>query len=363
MGEGPESNHIPAIPACTASNACTACIAGSDPIASTRHPRPRSTLRPHQQDVIPASSAGTQHPPSSRATSHQPLATHPQKVYTIRVSPATPTPNAPRPPRPAPPSSPLPALPSLPRSPLLSLLFPLPSTLPPPFPSLSALTPHFSARSPRPFPPQPDASSPGLPASPRPVQSAPQGRNPVSPRPPSPPCCAVPVSPVAVRARSSEPRQSRKKSAQTVSGQPAPSGGRLARDSSPLHPQPNSTARRPPPAPPDPRPGSPRRSPSHPGRAPPPCQDLTHPRHTPSPVPVPIRSHSSSLSPLPFRPRPAAPQEFFRKNSYCAREAPFRALHPPTPPRHLRLRCPLYRANDQAVAADLQKLELDEHHA
>ena len=78
MGEGPESNHIPASFACTASNACTDCIAGIDPIANTRHPRPRSTLRPRQQDVIPASSAGTQHPPLSPATPHQPPNTAPK---------------------------------------------------------------------------------------------------------------------------------------------------------------------------------------------------------------------------------------------------------------------------------------------
>ena len=49
------SNHIPARFACNASNACTDCIAGSDAIANTRHPRPQFALRSH-----PA-----QHPPPS----------------------------------------------------------------------------------------------------------------------------------------------------------------------------------------------------------------------------------------------------------------------------------------------------------
>ncbi len=95
----------------------------------------------------------------------------------------------------------------------------------------------------RPFPPQLGTLPAGLPAclqpaDARPVQSAPQSRNPVSPRRPSPPRRAAPAGSVAVRARSFKSPQFRKKFAQTVSGQPAPSGGRLARDSSPLHPPP-----------------------------------------------------------------------------------------------------------------------------
>ena len=59
-----------------------------------------------------------------------------------------------------------------------------------------------------------------------------------------------------------------------------------------------------------------------PSRPPPPIA-RTHPRRRPS------RSHSSALAPLPFRPRPAAPQEFFGKNSYARKATPVRPLQPP----------------------------------
>ena len=102
-----------------------------------------------------------------------------------------------------------------------------------------------------------------------------------------------------------------------------PLGVGLARDSSPLHPPPISAAAHPPAAPSESRPQL-----TAPLSLPP------RPRHTPSPVPVHIRSHSSSLSPLPFRPRPAAPQEFFRKNSYARKPPPSRrpCSAPPTTP-------------------------------
>ncbi len=60
-----------------------------------------------------------------------------------------------------------------------------------------------------------------------------------------------------------------------------------------------------------------------PSRPPPPIA-LPHPRRLPS------RSHSSALSPLPFLPRPAAPQEFFGKNSYARKAPHFHPRHPPT---------------------------------
>ena len=116
-----------------------------------------------------------------------------------------------------------------------------------------------------------------------------------------------------------------KNPAQAISRQPAPRGGGLARDSSPFTPTqfpPPGTSPQSRPIPPTaPYRAAPHRPAPRPALATPPPQDFTHPRHTPvrpSP-PVPWRVPASPEE------RPAAPQEFFGKNSYCAREAPCRA--------------------------------------
>ena len=103
----------------------------------------------------------------------------------------------------------------------------------------------------------------------------------------------------------------------------------LARDSSPFTP----TQFPPPGTRPQPRPipatapcrAAPHPPASRPALATPPWQSLTHPRHTPvrpSP-PVPWRVPASAEK------RPAAPQEFFGKNSYARKPTPF---HAPTRP-------------------------------
>ncbi len=102
-----------------------------------------------------------------------------------------------------------------------------------------------------------------------------------------------------------------KNPAQAISGQPAPRGGGLARDSSPFTPtriRPLATAAC--------------RATPHPQ---PPAQ---HPPHHASPS-------NPSFQPLPTAPQnpaknhPVAPQEFFRKNSYARKATPFRPLQPP----------------------------------
>ena len=120
-----------------------------DPTPSTSPPTPRHATRPPADLPI--------HPPSSTPLllsrysllyphsflcphSFLTLAPRPQKVYTIRVSLATPTPNAPRPPVPPP------LLHPRLHPPLLSLLTSLPSLLPTPLPS--------------PLPPQPRQNAP-----------------------------------------------------------------------------------------------------------------------------------------------------------------------------------------------------------
>ena len=103
----------------------------------------------------------------------------------------------------------------------------------------------------------------------------------------------------------------------------------------------------PPTARPQPRPSSaptsPRRPASRPGLATSPRQALTHSRHTPAQSVSP--GHGPHASPRhPGKMHPAAPQEFFGKNSYCARDPPRFAPHqPPSPsapcvPKPLSLR-------------------------
>ena len=84
--------------------------------------------------------------------------------------------------------------------------------------------------------------------------------------------------------------------AQAISRQPAPSGGGLARDSSPFTP-----------APPGPRPAA-------------------HSCHTP----VRPRPAAAWCVPAAAKNRPAAPQEFFGKNSYAHDPAPFRPSSRPS---------------------------------
>ena len=125
-----------------------------------------------------------------------------------------------------------------------------------------------------------------------------------------------------------------KNPAQAISRQPAPSGGGLARDSSPFTPTqfpPPGTRPRPRPTPATAgcRAGASRPA-SRPGLTTPPWQNLTHPRHTP------IRPSPPVLWRVPAsaEKRPAAPQEFFGKNSYCARGPRFRRSaqrHSPAP--------------------------------
>ena len=120
-----------------------------------------------------------------------------------------------------------------------------------------------------------------------------------------------------------------KNPAQAISRQPAPRGGRLARDSSPFTPtqfSPPGTSPQPHPIPATaPCRAAPHPPASRPALATPPWQNLTHPRHTPvrpSP-PVPWRVPASPEE------RPAEPQEFFGKNSYARKPTPF---HAPTRP-------------------------------
>ena len=107
-------------------------------------------------------------------------------------------------------------------------------------------------------------------------------------------------------------------------------GFRLARDSSPFTPtQSPPPATNPPPQPIPPT--TPRRAAPHPPTSgpaptPPPRQNLAHPRHTPA-HPSP---HLPWRVPESAKKRPAAPQEFFGKNSYARKDTQFHAPRPPT---------------------------------
>ena len=151
---------------------------------------------------------------------------------------------------------------------------------------------------------------------------------------PSPPPRTRPLQrrPTALAQPQSSTPTRQKNPAQAISRQPAPKGGGLARDSSPFTPtriRPLATpACR---ATPHPQP------PAH------------HPPHHPSPS-------NPSFQPLPTAPQnpakshSAAPQEFLRRNSYCARGPNLRPSRPPPPiarthPRRLPSRShfsPLY---------------------
>ena len=113
---------------------------------------------------------------------------------------------------------------------------------------------------------------------------------------------------------------------------------------------------RPPPPPAPTALALPRPNPPTAHRAPSPTPAGTRDRHSPSPPPCPFPlsalpcslcpscPHSSALFPLPFLHRPptpakmhpAAPQEFFGKNSYCARDPRFRPPRPPPTAARLR---------------------------
>ncbi len=67
------------------------------------------------------------------------------------------------------------------------------------------------------------------------------------------------------------------------------------------------------------RPSRPPPPPAHPHPCPLPSRSHFSPLS-----PLPFLPHSSALSPRPFLPRPAAPQEFFGKNSYAHEPATFR---------------------------------------
>ena len=246
---------IPAGVTCTASNACTDCVAGSEFIACTRHPRRRpdaGSRQPHapqflhqppfinQVPLVPNTGCRNHSPaldtspaPLSLLTTLRslpswPLAPRPQKVYTIRVSLATPAPNAPAR-----------------LAPLVSNSSPLP-----------------------PAPSQPQLSSPTR--------------------------------------RKNRPKLSL--------ASPTPSGGRAGERQFPLHPHLMSAAGHPPPAPSDPCDRRPwRRCP--PPSAPPRPRHITRARpHPPDPHPVPSpRAYPLSFlfpfpSPLPPQPRQNAPR-------------------------------------------------------
>ena len=215
------------------------------------------------------------------------------------------------------------------------VLCPLPFH-PPPLPvviSQCTLETSYPTSLPRPrlaHPPPPPAHPPHAPAPPPPI---PRLAAPVAARPL--PVETPPPHPVAPSPRpSGRPfpaptvvAHPPKKSAQTVSRQPAPSGGRLARDSSPLHPQPNSAAAHPPSAPPYPRPRlaaspsvPPRPRPTAPARPRPPAPHLG-----PS-----VAGHGLPRPQFSRKMPPAPPQEFFGKNSYARNATQFRSTDGPS---------------------------------
>ena len=127
---------------------------------------------------------------------------------------------------------------------------------------------------------------------------------------------------------------------QAISRQPAPRGGGLARDSSPFtptqFPPPGTRPQlRPTPATAGCRAGASRPA-SRPGLATSPRQDLAPPRPAAHPchTPVPPSPGVARRVPASAKRRPAAPQEFFGKNSYCARDPRLRrsGLYPSPAP-------------------------------
>ena len=265
-----------------------------DPVAPTD---PGAPCRPgHPRIPSPRST------PPSPTTSHQPLATCPQIVYTIRISLATHVPM-------------LFAWLAL----LLSPFLPLIHLVPPaarrfthPSTRREPAKPHSPFQAPVPNRPTP-LHHPAHPSQLRVVTS----RDPGS-RPPWPRIRNLanslrqtrqsPRPPARLPQRGS--RAGGRVFPQRPRTRPLPArhaAGNQHQVSSPRAPLPAGTHRQP-------------RPPSHP--------TIPRPRHATSPTSptslLPSTSHSSALSPLPFLPNPAKnhpapPQEFFGKNSYCAR--------------------------------------------